>query len=83
MLFKEEFNQLSEKERLIVTTMAHRKTSSFAEISKCLNNKVGNLVRFLSYLEKKAILEKKQREYISLLTLYLKSGYLKVWSNMN
>jgi AAA+ ATPase superfamily predicted ATPase len=61
LLFNEEFNQLSEKERLIVTTMAHKKTSSFAQLSKYLNNKVGNLARFLSYLEKKAILEKKAK----------------------
>jgi hypothetical protein len=41
--------------------MAHKKTSSFAQLSKYLNNKVGNLARFLSYLEKKAILEKKAK----------------------
>lgn len=61
LLFKEEFDGLSEKERLIVTVMAAKKVSSFGDISKCLHDKVANPARFLSYLEEKAVLEKRKK----------------------
>ena len=61
LLFKEEFDRLSEKERLIVTVMAAKKVFSFAGISKCLDDKVANLARFLGYLEEKAVVEKREK----------------------
>ena len=61
MIFKEEFERLSDKEKLIATTMATKDISSFSGISQALGNQVTNLGRFLSYLEEKDIIQKEER----------------------
>lgn len=61
LIFKEEFEKLSEKERLIVITMAQKNLSSFSDISNALGDQVTNLGRHLVYLEEKDILQKEER----------------------
>lgn len=61
LVFKEEFQSLSDKERLIVTKMAKKDLSSFSEISNALRDQITNLGRYLVYLEEKDIIQKEQR----------------------
>jgi hypothetical protein len=61
LVFKEEFQSLSDKERLIVTVMATKDLSLFSEISNALGEQITNLGRYLVYLEEKDIIQKEQR----------------------
>jgi len=63
LVFKEELERLSDKERLIVITMATRGISSFSEISRTIGGQMTNLGRFLAYLEEKDILRKEKRGF--------------------
>ena len=60
-IFKEELEKLSDKEKLIVTTMAAKDLSSFSGISEALSNQVTNIGRYLIYLEEKDMVQKEER----------------------
>lgn len=61
IIFKEEFEKLSDKERLIVTVMTTKELFSFSDISEALGNQITNLGRYLLYLEEKDVIQKAER----------------------
>ncbi len=61
LLFKEEFERLSDKEKVIVVAMATKRIFTFSEIFRELRAKVTNVARFLGYLEEKAVVEKRDK----------------------
>jgi len=80
LIFKEEFEKLSEKERLIVITMAKKDLGSFSHISETLGNQVTNLGRHLVYLEEKDILYKEERGLYSFTDPIFKQWLAKKFS---
>jgi len=62
ILFKEEFNSLSSKERLIVANIAGGHYSP-KELANTIGDKVSNINRFLMYLIEKGYVEKVERGY--------------------
>ena len=65
ILFKEEFNSLSSKERLIVANIAGGHYSP-KELANTIGDKVSNINRFLMYLIEKGYVEKVERGYYAL-----------------
>jgi DNA-binding MarR family transcriptional regulator len=65
ILFKEEFNSLSSKERLIVANIAGGCYSP-KEMANTIGDKVSNINRFLMYLIEKGYVEKVERGYYAL-----------------
>lgn len=61
IIFKEEFEKLSDKEKFIVTIMAAKDLSSFSDISQVLGDQVTNPGRYLLYLEEKDVIQKEER----------------------
>lgn len=62
ILFKEEFNALSSKERLIVINIASGH-HSLKELANIIGDKVSNISRFLMYLREKGYISKEERGY--------------------
>lgn len=62
ILFKEEFNALSSKERLIVMNIASG-NHSLKELANIVGDKVSNISRFLMYLREKGYISKEERGY--------------------
>ncbi len=62
ILFKEEFENLSSKERLIVINIA-KGCHTPKEITNSVGDKVSNVNRFLKYLEEKGYVLKKEKGY--------------------
>lgn len=60
ILFTEEFDNLSGKERLVLKSLASGKCTS-SSIAKDLKEKVSNVGQFINYLENKDIVQKKKR----------------------
>lgn len=61
LIFKEEFEKLSDKEKLIVVTMATKDLSELSGISEALKDQITNLGQYMVYLEEKDIIQKEQR----------------------
>ncbi len=60
ILFKEEFNTLSPKERLIIINIANE-CHAPKEIAKAIGDKISNVNRFLTYLSEKAYVSKEEK----------------------
>ena len=65
ILFKEEFNSLGSKERLIVANIAGG-CYSRKELANIMGDKVSNIDRFLMYLIEKGYVERIERGYYAL-----------------
>ena len=65
ILFKEEFNTLSPKERLIIINIANG-CHTPKEIAKAIGDKISNVNRFLTYLSEKAYVSKEEKGYYAL-----------------
>ncbi|MCK4736390.1 MAG: ATP-binding protein [Methanophagales archaeon] len=63
ILFKEEFENLSSKERLIVINMAAEGSHTPKEIANVVRDKISNVNRFLKYLEEKGYVLKREKGY--------------------
>lgn len=63
LIFKEEFEKLSDKEKLIVVTMATKGLSELSGISEALKGQITNLGQYMVYLEEKDIILKEQRGF--------------------
>ncbi len=62
ILFKEEFNTLSPKERLIIINIANG-CHTPKEIANAIGDKISNVNRFLTYLSEKAYVSKEEKGY--------------------
>ncbi len=63
ILFKEEFENLSSKERLIALNMAAEGCHTPKEIVNVVRDKISNVNRFLKYLEEKGYVLKREKGY--------------------
>ncbi|MGB2727518.1 MAG: hypothetical protein WBD09_03450 [Halobacteriota archaeon] len=65
ILFKEEFEHLSSKERLIAINIAKGRHTP-KEIANAARDKISNVNRFLLYLEEKGYVLKKEKGYYTM-----------------
>ena len=79
ILFNEEFNNLSPKERAIVFKMATEDINSPSSIAKALNSSPSNVSKFISYLEERGVVAKIERGIYTfedhIFKLWLKEKY--------
>jgi AAA+ ATPase superfamily predicted ATPase len=61
LLFSEEFNALTPNERLILLSMAQKDLTSPKEIAQAVSRDSSFVVKYLGYLEKKEIIEKRAK----------------------
>lgn len=74
LFFKEELKKLGFKEQTIVITMVKHNLNNLSEIAKKLNEPTGTISQFLSYLEEKGVVQKKERG-----TYFLEDPVFQLW----